>query len=104
VNARGLVAALALCCVLGRPSAASDTLCLKDGRIFDDVVLQRGEGAILVKFQNGQVAVPLDKVLECVIENDTGFVPRMRRRSRRSPMAWCSSRASGCARSSATRA
>jgi tetratricopeptide (TPR) repeat protein len=71
-----LVAALALCAALGVPAAASDTLCLKDGRIFDNVTLQRGEGAILVKFQNGQVAVPLEKVLECVIENDTGFVPQ----------------------------
>jgi len=72
---RRLAGALALSAALGFPAAASDTLCLKDGRIFDDVVLLRGEGAILVKFQNGQVAVPLDKVLECVIENDTGFVP-----------------------------
>jgi len=75
VSRRRLAAALALSGVLGATAAASDTLCLKDGRIFDGVVLQRGEGAIRVKFQNGEIAVPLDKVLECVIENDTGFVP-----------------------------
>ena len=69
------VLALALSLALGLPARAFDTLCLKDGRIFDQVVLQRGEGTILVKFQNGQLAVPLDKILECVIENDTGFVP-----------------------------
>ncbi len=67
--------ALALLAALSRPAPASDTLCLEDGRIFDHVVLERGEGTILVKFQNGQVAVPLAKVLEYVIENDTGFVP-----------------------------
>ncbi len=75
MSPRGLAAALVLS-VLGPAHAAHDTLCLKDGRIFDHVGLQRGEGVILVKFENGQVAVPLDKVLECVIENDTGFVPR----------------------------
>jgi tetratricopeptide (TPR) repeat protein len=75
VNARGLAAALVAVAVPCLQGGASDTLCLKDGRIFDHVVLQRGEGAILVKFQNGQVSVPLEKVLECVIENDTGFVP-----------------------------
>jgi tetratricopeptide (TPR) repeat protein len=74
VTLRRLAAALALF-ALGAPGQASDTLCLKDGRIFDDVVLQRGEGVILVKFENGQASVPLDRVLECVIENDTAFVP-----------------------------
>ncbi|NOT28899.1 MAG: hypothetical protein HOP15_00465 [Planctomycetes bacterium] len=75
MRALGLAAALALCAAPGLPARASDTLCLEDGRIFEHVVLQRSADAILVKFQNGQVAVPLEKVLECVIENDTGFVP-----------------------------
>jgi hypothetical protein len=71
-----LARALALAAALGLPAPAADTLCLKDGRIFDGVVLRRGEGAILVQFRNGEVAVPLERVLECVIENDSGFVPR----------------------------
>lgn len=75
MSLRGLTAALALSFAPGPHAPVSDALCLKDGRIFDNVKLQRGEGAILVQFQNGQVAVPLDKVLEYVIENDTGFVP-----------------------------
>ena len=54
---------------------AGDTLCLKDGRIFENVSLKRAEGGVLVQFQNGQVSVPSAVVLDCVIENDSGFVP-----------------------------
>ncbi len=61
--------------VIALPVRATDTLCLKDGRIFENVVLRRAEDSILVEFQNGQVVVPIERVLEYVIENDPGFVP-----------------------------
>lgn len=68
------LAAAALALLASSPRAG-DTLCLKDGRIFENVALQRTDGAVLIRFQNGQVSVPAAAVLECVIENDTDFVP-----------------------------
>ena len=53
----------------------ADTLCLKDGRIFDGVELERQEGAIVVHFENGDVAVPLEAVQDYVIEGDAGPAP-----------------------------
>ena len=65
--------ALALACLV-LPSLPGDTLCLKDGRIFDGVKLQRTSDGVRVQFQNGEVAVPGASVLDCVIESEA-FVP-----------------------------
>lgn len=66
-GARGLtwiaVAALAA-------PAGADVLLLKDGRIVEGKPLTRESVAIVVKFENGEVRVPSELVLDAVIENE----------------------------------
>ncbi len=65
---RGL--ALAFCAAVSSASAAADVLLLKDGRILEGKPLARDGEAVVVKFENGEVRVPKDLVLEAVIENE----------------------------------
>jgi len=59
---------------LSGPSRA-DILCLKDGRIYQDVNLVRDGDGVLVKFENGEVRVPSEQVLEAILLNDTSYEP-----------------------------
>jgi hypothetical protein len=65
---RGL--ALAFCVAVASPMAAADVLLLKDGRIIEGKPLVRDGEAVAVKFENGEVRVPKELVLEAVIENE----------------------------------
>ncbi len=65
---------IALLVLSGAAPAPADILCLKDGRVFDEVTLSRSEGGVTVQFENGDIEVPSRLIQDFVIENDTGFV------------------------------
>jgi hypothetical protein len=71
---RARAAALALT-LLALPDRA-DVLVLADGRIFEGVTLEPVEGAVLVRFENGELSIPEDRILECVYEDPTRYRPR----------------------------
>lgn len=71
---RAGLAALGLAFLAGpRPA---DVLCLVDGRIFENVRLEPAEGAVLVRFENGELRIPEERVLECVYDDVTRYQPR----------------------------
>jgi hypothetical protein len=62
-------AALAAAALLLLPAPAlADLLLLKDGRVVDDVRMQKDRDAILVLYRNGVVRVPMELVEDYVIE------------------------------------
>lgn len=71
---RGSTLATAL--LLLAPLARADVLCLRDGRVFDGVDLERGDEGVTIHFENGDVFVPAEQVLDCIQEGESEFVPR----------------------------
>jgi len=57
-------------------TAFSDVVVLKDGRLFDDVTTDQAEDTVTIFFEHGEATVPKDDVLEVVISDMTGFVPK----------------------------
>ncbi len=72
-TARAWGAVLALA---GLPAASADVLCLKDGRILDGRPMKRVEGGVQIDFENGEILVPAELVVEVLIEGEPEFVPR----------------------------
>lgn len=80
------VGALALLCalVLAAPAPSqmsakappNDILCLKDGRIFDRIPMERVDGGVKLRFENGEVFVPGDLVQDVVLESDATAAPK----------------------------
>ena len=54
--------------VLAASPLLADTLCLKDGRVIEGKPMTREGEAIRVKFDNGEVVVPKDMVLDVLID------------------------------------
>ncbi|MEQ8765730.1 MAG: tetratricopeptide repeat protein [Planctomycetota bacterium] len=52
-----------------------DILCLKDGRIYEQLTLERVDGGVRAKFENGNVFVPSRLILESIVSGDTEFSP-----------------------------
>ncbi len=70
MNWRSRLICAATALVLASTQAWADVLLLVDGRIVDAKPLVREAEAVVVKFENGDVRVPLALVLEAVIENE----------------------------------
>lgn len=70
-----IVSTLLIASIFLGSAPEADTLCLEDGRILENVRIQRSEGGIVIEFENGRVTVPDHLVRECIIANDPGFVP-----------------------------
>ena len=70
-----LVAAFMATCLA---SAQADILIMKDGRVFDDILLESKEGGYLVKFTQGDVFVPEALVETAVFEsgNQSAYQPK----------------------------
>lgn len=67
-----------LACALGAAlalPARPDTLFLQDGRIYEDVALERSGDSVTVWFENGQVVLPLSAVLDAFDQDGPGLVP-----------------------------
>ncbi|MFT5285000.1 MAG: tetratricopeptide (TPR) repeat protein [Planctomycetota bacterium] len=56
--------------------ASADVLCLKDGRIYQDIDVSRDGANFVINFENGIVKVDGEQVLEAVLLNDTGYEPK----------------------------
>ena len=56
--------------------AQKDVLCLKDGRIFAELEIERTVSGVTVHFENGDVEVPGDMVLDALVAGASGFVPK----------------------------
>jgi len=67
----------ALVCVLCSFTvhADADILCLKDGRILKGPPMQKVEDGVKISFENGEVFVPDDLILETIIAGGSTFVP-----------------------------
>ena len=62
--------------IVGTIDAAPDTLIHRDGRMFDGVELTVEDDIVVVFFDHGTVEIPIEDVLELVIESVDGFVPK----------------------------
>ncbi len=68
--------ARAVCALLCLGAAASaDVLVMKDGRVFENVQLERGEEQVLVRLEAGEIRVPTERVQECLIEGVSTWEP-----------------------------
>jgi tetratricopeptide (TPR) repeat protein len=56
--------------------ASADTLLLEDGRIIEDKPMERVEGGIKVKFENGDVVVPDRLIRDAILEKAPPYVPK----------------------------
>ena len=56
--------------------STADVLVMRDGQILDEVSIERREESVLVSLEHGKIEVPLDQVLECLIEGVSTYVPR----------------------------
>ncbi len=68
---------LILCFILLAPNnpVDEDVLCLKDGRIYEELKLERVEGGVKAKFTNGDIFVPDRLILESIVAGDVQFQP-----------------------------
>ena len=57
-------------------AAGSDILLLLDGRILEGLTMDRVEGGVLVSFQNGDVMIRDELILDVIIESGDGYQPR----------------------------
>ncbi|MEM7307782.1 MAG: hypothetical protein AAF682_13975 [Planctomycetota bacterium] len=67
---------LACAALLGTPTLAQDDLlCLKDGRVFADLSMERTDGGVTIHFENGDVAVPGGLILDALVAGSSSFEP-----------------------------
>ena len=53
---------------------AADIVCLRDGRIYEDVLTQKTEDGLILFFAHGDILVPEDMILDCVADVES-YVP-----------------------------
>jgi tetratricopeptide (TPR) repeat protein len=58
------------------PASGEGILCMKDGRVLDGIRMQREQDGVLVLFQNGEVRIPDELILDALVEGDSTYVPR----------------------------
>src|SRR5262245_52203329 len=61
---------------LAADPGGADTLCLRDGRVFDGLRLEYAEDGYVVHFEHGDVRVPSGLVLDALVESAPAFQPR----------------------------
>lgn len=71
-----LLVALATLAVARGPSAAADTVLLKDGRTVENVKVEKAEGKYKISFKNGDVFLAEAVVKDVLIEGAAGFEPK----------------------------
>lgn len=69
------VAALVAVSIVAAPAAA-DVLVMADGRVFQDLTVQRDGSDFLVQFENGEVRVRGDLVHEAILLQDASYEPK----------------------------
>jgi tetratricopeptide (TPR) repeat protein len=68
------VTCLLLALALG-PAAAADILLLKDGRILERDKIERAEGGVKARFENGEVFIPSGLIQEAVLAGEPPAIP-----------------------------
>lgn len=70
-----IIFALLFIACLYAPPAGADILCLKDGRIVNGPSMERTAEGVTIHFENGDVDVPADMILEAIIAGASTFEP-----------------------------